>query len=706
MFRIKRPFVPFFVSIITTCFLIMEEFYDTVLFLVLLTSVICAVLAVRKLFISKYILIILSGIIIATVAFAYNNSFFQVADSISGYNVNISGTVASNPENLSGRRYFEITDCSVADKDIYGKIGVFTSSNKQIQAGDRITATADSLYPAASDDIFRFHSISERVYLNAFCYNDSETVSENYKDGIYYKITRLADKINTKISENMSVEGAAVTKALLTGNRSTLSNEQSSAIKTAGVSHIFAVSGMHLSLWTGIFFIILKNRSRSSFIPNFLSIAFVIFYSILTGLSPSVLRAGIMLTAVFTARIVRRQADALNSLGLAGSILLIANPFLSGNISFLLSTASTFTLVYIADLILPSFNLNRTEKIKSFFKKLLQTVLVSLAVIFMCLPFSSIFFGSVSMLSPVYSLILTPVAQALMSFSAAAILLPSGFVLSEFCFLVCEFLSNIINTAVFYSKNFDFAVIPVDKNIIIPWFTVTFVIILLFIYIKNSKRTAVAFVLISSILLSGFSLSDTYKNRNNTDIFIPLSTNVTLIAIYSKGESIIFGCGGDYDDTDTLSKFFSKNGEYFIDTVFIPRESTYDSENYENIKQRFNPSHTENLSSKIFECEIRNDFTVKSHSDDGFCAAALNIDGVKIVICSLPSSDFSSCAEIYKSGDILITRNRLPKNINTENFSDIIIMTDNIYSTVPTNAKTTINGGITVTLKGESYVIN
>ncbi len=66
----------------------------------------------------------------------------------------------------------------------------------------------------------------------------------------------------------------------------------------------------------------LRARAKTKKWANLGAAAFVLFYAALTGFSPSVLRAGIMLLAVFGGRVLKKAADPLNSLGLAAALLL------------------------------------------------------------------------------------------------------------------------------------------------------------------------------------------------------------------------------------------------------------------------------------------------------------------------------------------------------------------------------------------------
>lgn len=118
---------------------------------------------------------------------------------------------------------------------------------------------------------------------------------------------------------------------------------------------------MHLALLAGMFSLLLKRLFRSDRLRILFSMAFVLFYMLLTGMSPSVSRAGIMLLLSFLAQLVSRRADAAVSLAAAVLLMLLYNPFLARNTGFLFSVFSTIGVRILAGPL--------SEKILSFPKK-------------------------------------------------------------------------------------------------------------------------------------------------------------------------------------------------------------------------------------------------------------------------------------------------------------------------------------------------
>lgn len=85
------------------------------------------------------------------------------------------------------------------------------------------------------------------------------------------------------------------------GDKSNIPRNVTTAFSAAGVSHLLAVSGLHLSVWSSLLYMIMRKLRVSRRISSASSIVFIIFFAILTGMNPPVVRAGTMIGLVFAA---------------------------------------------------------------------------------------------------------------------------------------------------------------------------------------------------------------------------------------------------------------------------------------------------------------------------------------------------------------------------------------------------------------------
>lgn len=141
----------------------------------------------------------------------------------------------------------------------------------------------------------------------------------------------------------------AVLSALTLGYKNDLDANIQKSYAASGAIHILAVSGLHV----GIVFVIISHllkflgkSNRSRWIRFLLILAFIWFFALLTGGSPSVLRATVMLSFVAFGMALKRNGSIYNSIFASAFILLLFDPFLLFNLSFQLSYSAVISIIY------------------------------------------------------------------------------------------------------------------------------------------------------------------------------------------------------------------------------------------------------------------------------------------------------------------------------------------------------------------------
>ena len=305
MLRIRRPFVISFFGIMLSHLLQMAGL-DCLLWCAAAALVVLFLyFAVRRSPACKTLLILLICTLLSVTVFTLSDTLRAKEDALRGFSREITGTVTDISRDTDGGiRSAVLSGCTVDNTKIYSKIRIYTDEKAVFSYGDRLKLTADELFVSEGEGIFRYHSISDRCRLSCTYTTENSTV-EGAESSFYSAVLSFRGYSAQKLRAALGNETYGISQALFTGSRDNVSPELNSAFRICGISHIFAVSGMHLSLWTGMFFIIFKRRARLSPVANILASLFVVFYIIFTGFSPSVLRAGIMLCSVFFGRILR-----------------------------------------------------------------------------------------------------------------------------------------------------------------------------------------------------------------------------------------------------------------------------------------------------------------------------------------------------------------------------------------------------------------
>ena len=138
-------------------------------------------------------------------------------------------------------------------------------------------------------------------------------------------------------------------KCLFLGEKASLEKEERNLYREAGISHILAVSGLHLSLLGGGFYSILRTLGFTIVPASLFSSLFILFYTILTGASGSTVRAAAMLLTHFLGKNLGRANDALSSLSLALLMLLLYKPLMLYSTGFQCSFFTLFLLLLLSE---------------------------------------------------------------------------------------------------------------------------------------------------------------------------------------------------------------------------------------------------------------------------------------------------------------------------------------------------------------------
>ncbi len=189
--------------------------------------------------------------------------------------------------------------------------------------------------------------------------------------------------------------------AVFLGRRELLGEEQV-FMRKAGLAHLLAISGLHIGLISLILFYFLRffglNFKTSLLVSSF----FLIFYAAATGMRASVQRAALMYLIFVFGFLIKRKQDVLNSLGLAGVILLLFAPSLAFDLGFQLSFLAVFGII-------AGFKVFPYRSHRNFFiNSIKQLFLSSFFVFVFIFPLISYHFSRIHLFGPFYNLILIP----------------------------------------------------------------------------------------------------------------------------------------------------------------------------------------------------------------------------------------------------------------------------------------------------------
>ena len=150
-------------------------------------------------------------------------------------------------------------------------------------------------------------------------------------------LAKINEYIGKQYDARLNESDASLAKAMVLGDKASLDQDILKLYQRNGIAHLIAISGLHIAMFGGVFYSLVRRISGSFKIAAGIGIAFIILYGMLTGLSGATVRAMIMLIMAIIADLFGRKYDSVTAISVALFIMLIDNPNIAGQAGFMLS---------------------------------------------------------------------------------------------------------------------------------------------------------------------------------------------------------------------------------------------------------------------------------------------------------------------------------------------------------------------------------
>lgn len=226
-------------------------------------------------------------------------------------------------------------------------------------------------------------SIQQKDIMNSFDY--ATYLKSNGIAGIVYvdtiklkskgfSIQQIKYQIVQIIDNKYSQETASFLKLFLLGEKDDLYLENQEIISNLGISHLFAISGMHLGLIVAMLSCLLKKFYISKEKESLMITLFLILYNIITGFKLSIMRATLLIIGIYLKDYFKIVLSKVDVLSFAYIAMLIYNPYYLYHVGFQLSYLIAFSLLMGSDLF------NQDPYIKKIIKITIFASLLSLPI--------------------------------------------------------------------------------------------------------------------------------------------------------------------------------------------------------------------------------------------------------------------------------------------------------------------------------------
>ena len=289
----------------------------------------------------------------------------------------------------------------------------------------------------------------DRVILSAY----SDAVFENlsHNNGVAANLAKLRDMVQNQVCFG-SEATIGMLRSVCFGEKDGLSSELYVSLRRIGLSHVMAVSGLHLSFAFFLFNYVLLAFHVPYRIRYLLGIPIVIAFTALVGFPLSCVRACIMLVLFCIAMALDLFPDSLTSLALAAFLIVFLNPLAVRDVGFLLSVSATAGIILlhapIENFLFPK-KINANYRIIGFYRKLTGIVACSIAASLATFAITIVVFRTFSLISPLSNLILIYPIQLMFMVGILMILfgwIPGvGMVFGLICDLLYQIIQAIAN---------------------------------------------------------------------------------------------------------------------------------------------------------------------------------------------------------------------------------------------------------------------
>lgn len=550
-------------------------------------------------------LLILSGLACGFLWTAlYMAVFFQPARDLDGRTVRLSATAADWPQEGDFGGYTVLVRAETESRVKVSAILYTDGQGADLRPGDQVETVA---HCTLGDRTFAGEKITyytaKGIFLRAQAYGRLETERPEHIAPQYFAAW-ASKALKTGIDAAFPEDVSGFVRALVTGNRDNLTDEFTTSLERAGLSHTVAVSGMHLAFLAGLLTALLGRGRRATAV---FTIFWVALFCGIAGNTPSVLRAAVMILMLQLAPLLDRERDGPTSLAAALFLLLWANPFSAAHIGLQLSFAAVAGILLVSDRVqdwlLKKFHMDEWKKPKNRVAGYLRaapwfvvsTLSATLGASVLTVPLVAFHFNIISLIAPLSNL-LTLWAIAFLFLGGLgtgtlAIVLPGPAAILAIPFTA---LARYLQWVVKALSKPALAALPLESVYYRAWLVLAYALLALFIRAKGRRPAWMPLAAGTAALALAVVLTRAS--------FYTGALSVTVLDV-GQGQSVLVrtgdfltlvDCGGDSRDNpgDVAANYLQALGRSDIDLLVV---SHYHADHANGIPQLLSRVDVENI---------------------------------------------------------------------------------------------------------------
>lgn len=423
--------------------------------------------------------------------------------------------------------------------------------------------------------------LSNRQIFHQTFINQSQIVIllKNTGNPLIASALKLRQQYVSKFHKYLSdPQAASLASTLILGYRAELSKEVVDAYSKTGTMHVLSVSGMHVGI---VFFVLsfiltpLNKTRKLRLLRAGIIITLIWFYALITGFSPSVCRAAVMLSFVVFGKAINKNQNTYNLIAISAFILLIYNPYYLFDVGFQLSYLAVIGLVFLHPKI---YQMVYTQYWLP--NQIWSYCALSLAAQLATFPISIYYFHQFPVYFLLSNLLIVIPIILIMYGGIVFMLIPWDFILKPLGFLLNSTI-QFTNASLFYIEKLPFSTINgiwIDSYQYLIIYAIGACIILAMLF-KNSKTVLMALGLIL-LLCCSISFKDLQWRNKHEVIFYSLRKNSAVAYVKDRKALIL-------SDLAVSDKTFSFSIDPYMGSTGINEKQYSDFNNdLKNISKR------------------------------------------------------------------------------------------------------------------------
>ena len=342
----------------------------------------------------------------------------SVSSLVDGREHALHGTVVDDPRPREDRVQLVLADVAAVQHGtpvaLSERLLVWLPRGPRLAAGDRLQISAELELPEDFDG-FAYREYLARQGIGAIARARSVTVLPSDGFGLPAALGALRGLLHAGLVGHVPEPEAALGAGILLGVRTSIAPEIADDFATAGLTHVVAISGWNIAIVAALVAAMLRpleRRRGGRRIGILAAVVIVAGYVLLTGASPSVVRAALMAAALLVGRTAGSRAHASSALGLAALVMVLAAPAVLWDVGFQLSLLATAGLVW--------FGASFESRLRRWPAWIREPVALTMAAQVTTLPVILVNFERLSLVAPIANVLVVPIVPLAMAASALA----------------------------------------------------------------------------------------------------------------------------------------------------------------------------------------------------------------------------------------------------------------------------------------------